>query len=235
MATALIVDTDPHAMRDLRVALTERGYDVVLARDAVSTIRLTDRSKPDIVVVEHRLPDMPGRDVIVALRDMTAAAIVVVSDCADTEEMVCALDAGADGFLLKPFGVDEFLARVRAALRRSNPASPGRRALVDAGSFSVDLAARKVWRDGLQVRLTRTEWSLLEVLIRHEGNLVSHGHLLMTVRGPGHHTDTHYLRVYMGQLRRKLEPFPGHPRHLITEPDQGYRFNGRRTDSSAVT
>jgi two-component system, OmpR family, KDP operon response regulator KdpE len=235
MATALIVDQDPHTSGVVRAALTERGYGVVVAGDAATALRLTCRLSPQVVVLDHGLPDMPGSDVIVALREMTVAPIVVVSARADREEIVRVLDAGADDYITKPFGVDEVLARVRAALRRCEATTHGRHVVVDTGSFTVDLVARKVWRDGAEVHLTPTEWSVLDVLVRHEGELVSHRQLLKSVWGPDHYADTQYLRVYMGQLRRKLEPHPSRPRHLITEPNTGYRFHARRADRSAAT
>jgi DNA-binding response OmpR family regulator len=146
--------------------------------------------------------------------------------------MVRVLDAGADDHIRKPFNINELLARIRAAVRRAVAGRTADSGIVDTGSFAVDLGAKKVWRDGAEVRVTPIEWSVLEILIQHEGKLVSQRELLRAVWGPEHYTDTQYLRVYIGQLRRKLEPDPAHPRHLVTEPNRGYRFHAHRTDTS---
>jgi two-component system KDP operon response regulator KdpE len=232
MSTVLIVDHDPQILNVLRIAFTARGYQVVTETAGHAALRRTSQTKPQVILLGTELSDMDGMAALVALRDMTNAPVIALSTRPDAEEVVRALDTGADDYVIKPLRVEELLARTRAAVRRA-AAQPGgeRRGIVDTGSFTVDLDIRKAWRDGAEVRLTPTEWSVLEVLIRHEGHLVSQRELLRTIWGPEHYTDTQYLRVYIGQLRRKLEPEPANPRHLITEPHQGYRFHARRTDT----
>jgi two-component system KDP operon response regulator KdpE len=230
MSTVLIIDDDPQTLSVLRIAFTTRGYHVVTEAAGRAALRTTSQATPQAILLSIELSDMDGWEALVALRDLTNTPIIVLSTRHDPEEAVRALDTGADDYVAKPFGIKELLARTRAAVRRA-AANPGQRGgIVDTGSFTVDLDARKVWREGAEVRLTPTEWSLLEILIRHEGHLVSQRDRLRTVWGPEHYTDTHYLRVYIGQLRRKLEPEPANPRHLITEPNQGYRFHTHRTD-----
>ncbi|NUT51269.1 MAG: response regulator, partial [Saccharothrix sp.] len=168
------------------------------------------------------LPDLDGVDVIRGLRGWTKIPIIVLSARQASNEKVAALDAGADDYVTKPFGMDELLARLRAAVRRAAPEDEAPVVVTEA--FTVDLAAKKAHRDGADVRLTPTEWHLLEVLVRHAGRLVSQKALLQEVWGPQYGTETNYLRVYMAQLRRKLEADPSHPKHLLTEPGMGYRF-----------
>jgi two-component system KDP operon response regulator KdpE len=167
---------------------------------------------------------MDGVDVVAGLRGWTGAPVIVLSARDHQAQKVAALDAGADDYVTKPFGMDELLARVRAAVRRGNAAAGTEEPVVEAAAFTVDLAARRVWRDGAEVRLTPTEWSVLEVLVRHRGRLVDRRSLLKEVWGPAYSSETNYLRVYLAQLRRKLEPDPARPQHLITEPGVGYRF-----------
>jgi two-component system KDP operon response regulator KdpE len=175
------------------------------------------------VILDLGLPDMDGVRVIEGLRGWSRAPIIVLSARGAQQDKVVALDAGADDYVTKPFGMDELLARLRASLRRTPEAADA--PVVDTGSFTIDLAAKQAHvRGGDPVRLTPTEWHLLEILIRHEGKLVSQRQLLQEVWGPRYETETNYLRVYMAQLRRKLESEPAHPRHLITEPGMGYRF-----------
>jgi two-component system, OmpR family, KDP operon response regulator KdpE len=233
MSTVLIVDDDAQTLSVLRIAFTARGYQVVTETAGHAALRAASRTKPQAILLNIELSDIDGRDVLVAFRDMTSAPIAL-STRHEPEEIVRALDTGADDYVTKPFGIEELLARTRTAIRRAT-AQPGgkHRGIVDTGSFTVDLDARKTWRDGAEVFLTSTEWAVLEVLIHHEGRLVSQRQLLRTIWGPEHYTDTHYLRVYIGQLRRKLEPEPANPRHLITEPNQGYRFHTHRTDTPA--
>ncbi|TNC24127.1 response regulator [Amycolatopsis alkalitolerans] len=184
-----------------------------------------DEHKPDVAVLDLGLPDLDGAEVITGLRGWSRAPIIVLSGRTATADKVAALAAGADDYVTKPFDVAELLARIRVAVRHATVTAPdpGERA-VDAGDFTVDLAAKKVARDGRDVRLTPTEWAVLEILVRDEDLLVTGAQLLNEVWGPEHAEDTHYLRVYVAQLRRKLEPNPSHPRHLITEPGVGYRF-----------
>jgi two-component system KDP operon response regulator KdpE len=223
MSRVLVVDDDPALRRALAINLRARGYDVAIAAHGASALSAAAEHPPDAVVLDLGLPDMDGATVIEGLRGWTSAPIVVLSARTGEAQKVLALDAGADDYVTKPFGMDELLARLRAALRRAAPvdASP----VVATAAFTVDLAAKTVAAaDGTTVRLTPTEWHLLEVLVRNEGKLISQRHLLQEVWGPHYETETNYLRVYMAQLRRKLEADPSHPAHLITEPGMGYRF-----------
>ena len=223
MTRVLIVDDEPGLRRALAINLRARGYTVDLAADATTALALAAHHRPDAVVLDLGLPDMDGGAVIEGLRGWTSAPIIVLSARTTQSDKVDALDAGADDYVTKPFGMDELLARLRAALRRGADADDA--PVVETAHFSVDLAARQVRApDGEPIRLTPTEWHLLEVLVRHEGKLVDRRRLLQEVWGPAYETETNYLRVYMAQLRRKLEPDPAHPRHLLTEPGMGYRF-----------
>ncbi|RKT55454.1 response regulator [Saccharothrix australiensis] len=224
MTTVLVVDGDPRLVRDLRATLAANGYRVLTAHDGASALREAEAGRPDVVVLDPGLPDVAGMAVIIALRAWCTTPIVVVSARAGSAEKVAALDAGADDYVVKPFGTDEFLARLRAAVRRAGHRRAGEPPVVRTASFTVDLAAKKVHRDGAEVRLTRTEWGLLEVLIAAGGQPVGRRELLDRVWGAGHETATHYVRVYLAHLRRKLEPVPSRPRHLLTEPGRGYRF-----------
>ncbi|MBB5957058.1 two-component system KDP operon response regulator KdpE [Saccharothrix tamanrassetensis] len=223
MTTVLIVDDDPHIVRALRINLTAHGYHVLTAHDGASALKQAASGRPDVVVLDLGLPDVDGVEVIAGLRARSTRPIVVLSARTDSADKVAALDAGADDYVTKPFGMDEFLARLRAAVRRTGPRQVGE-PLVRTASFTVDLTAKKIRRDGVEVHLTRTEWAVLEVLIRAAGQPVGQRELLDRVWGAGHRSETHYLRVYLAQLRRKLEPEPSRPRHLLTEPGRGYRF-----------
>jgi two-component system, OmpR family, KDP operon response regulator KdpE len=221
----LVVDDEPQLARALRINLTARGYDVVTAHDGNAALRAAADTKPDIVVLDLGLPDLDGQTVIEGLRGWTSVPIVVLSARTDPGEKVQALDAGADDYVTKPFGMDELLARLRAAVRRSSATVPaGEDAVVETGSFTVDLAAKKVHRDGAEVHLTPTEWGVLELLVRNRGRLVAQKQILQEVWGPAYGSESNYLRVYLAQLRRKLEPLPSQPRHLLTEAGMGYRF-----------
>ena len=233
MSGALIVDSDPQATAELRAALEARGYDVVHTTGIAAAVLAVGSTEPQVIVVGELAA-------LVALRTLTTAPIIVLCGGHRQADEVTVLDAGADDHVATPFDVDELLARVRAAVRRAANATPhARRGIVDTGSFTVDLDARKVWRDGAQVRLSPTEWRMLETLIRREGALVTKRELLHAVWGLDDDAGSHYLRVYMGHLRRKLEPDPARPRHLITEQSRGYRFHARRVhtprDSQAST
>jgi len=230
MSTILIVDDNESARGALQISLAARGYRVITAEDGNSALRFAAETAPNLVLIELSLPDLAGIDVIRGLRGWTSAPIIALSERDDADQKVRALDVGADDHLTKPFDTNELLARVRAALRRAVTASTEPHSIVDTSSFTVDLDTKKVWREGTEVHLTPTEWALLEVLVRHAGRLVTRRELLETVWGAGHHDDTHYLRVYMGQLRRNLEPDSAQPRHLITEPGRGYRFTITRAD-----
>ncbi|ALG14951.1 Fis family transcriptional regulator [Kibdelosporangium phytohabitans] len=225
MGKILVVDDDPQITRALRINLATRGYDVATAHDGATALRETAGGKPDLIVLDLCLPDTDGIDVITAIRGWSRTPILVLSARRDPHSKVAALDAGADDYVTKPFGMDELLARIRAATRRSAAvAALAQQALVDTGTFTVDLTAKRIWRDSVELHLTPTEWGVLDVLARNRGRLVSQRVLLDEVWGPGHRADGHYLRVYIGQLRRKLEPEPARPRHLITEPGMGYRL-----------
>jgi two-component system, OmpR family, KDP operon response regulator KdpE len=218
----LIVDDDRPLLRALAINLRARKYDVETAEDGTSALTTAGRRPPDLVILDLGLPDMNGVDVVFGLRGWSSAPIIVLSARDAQADKVAALDAGADDYVTKPFGVDELLARMRAALRRNSPASAAPVLKTDA--FTIDLAAKRVTTPHGDIRLTPTEWGLLELLVRNPGKLVSHKQLLQEVWGPGYESETNYLRVYMAQLRRKLETNPSRPEHLITEPGMGYRF-----------
>lgn len=223
MTRILIVDDDPQLLRALRINLSARRYDVLTAADGTTGLALASRHRPDLVIVDLGLPDIDGVTVVEGLRGWSTAPIIVLSARHHEAVKVNALDAGADDYVTKPFGMDELLARVRAALRRT--VSAGDEApVVTTGAFTVDLANRRVTTPEGQVRLTPTEWHLLEVLARHPGRLVTHQQLLQEVWGPQYTTETNYLRVHIANLRRKLEPDPARPRHLLTDPGIGYRL-----------
>ena len=223
MSKVLIVDDDRQLLRALAINLRARQYDVETAADGTSALEAASRRPPDLVILDLGLPDMNGVDVVYGLRGWCSAPIIILSAREAQADKVEALDAGADDYVIKPFGMDELLARVRAALRRTAPTTGGI-ATVQTASFTIDLAAKQVTTSDGPVRLTPTEWSLLEVLVRNTGKLVSQRQLLQEVWGPTYEAETNYLRVYMAQLRRKLELDPSRPTHFITEPGIGYRF-----------
>lgn len=223
----LIADDDPQILRALRITLTARGYEIITAEDGTAAVNAATTHRPDLYLLDLGMPGLDGRQVIEALRGWTDAPILVVSGRAGSTDKVEALDAGADDYVTKPFAIDELLARVRALTRRV----PGAEAepTVRFGDIVVDLAAKQVTRQTpgalpVTVRLTPTEWQVLELLIRNAGKLVTRQMLLTEIWGPTHVTDTGYLRLYIAQLRKKLEPEPATPRHLLTEAGMGYRF-----------
>jgi len=221
----LVVDDDPQILRTLRINLSANGYRVALAADGATALRAAADELPDVIVLDLGLPDMDGTDVIAGVRGWTSVPIIVLTARTGGAETVRALDAGADDYVTKPFGMGELLARLRAAVRRAAVLPVDGDAVVDAGDFVVDLAARKVRRaDDTEVHLTPTEWGVLELLVRQRGKLVGQRELLRAVWGPNYGSETNYLRVYVAQLRRKLERHPGRPKHLITEAGMGYRF-----------
>ncbi|MDQ1035696.1 two-component system KDP operon response regulator KdpE [Streptomyces sp. V3I8] len=224
MTRVLVVDDEPQITRALVINLKARKYEVDAAPDGATALQLAAARHPDVIVLDLGLPDMDGVEVIRGLRGWTRVPILVLSARHSSDEKVEALDAGADDYVTKPFGMDELLARLRAAVRRAEPTGGEDDVIVVTEDFTVDLAAKKVARDGRDVRLTPTEWHLLEVLVRNTGRLVGQKQLLQEVWGPSYGTETNYLRVYMAQLRRKLEADPSHPRHFVTEPGMGYRF-----------
>jgi two-component system KDP operon response regulator KdpE len=221
--TVLVVDDDPALVRALSINLRARGYQVHAAGTGAGALTLAAAHPPDAVVLDLGLPDLDGSDVIAGLRGWTDVPILVLSAREQSREKVAALDAGADDYVVKPFGMDELLARLRAAIRRGSPAPAQPTITTDA--FTIDLSAGRVTAaDGADIRLTPTEWHLLEVLARNSGRVVDHARLLTEVWGPAFQEQTNYLRVYMATLRRKLEPDAANPRHLLTESGRGYRF-----------
>jgi two-component system KDP operon response regulator KdpE len=232
VTTVLVIDDEPQIVRALRINLRVRQYDVHAAGTAGEALELAARHRPDLVILDLGLPDLDGVEVIHGLRGWTDAPIIVLSGRADSTDKVEALDAGADDYVTKPFGMDELLARMRAVSRRAT--ADGDEPQVRLGDLIVDLAAKRVIRaatsdnqqnaGNVDVRLTPTEWHLLEVLLRNPGKLLSQQQLLAEVWGPGYADATGNLRLYMAQLRRKLEPDPARPRWLMTEPGMGYRY-----------
>jgi two-component system KDP operon response regulator KdpE len=220
----LVVDDDPQIVRALRINLTAHGYHVLTAHDGTTALKVAADAKPDIVVLDLGLPDINGTDVIAGLRGWTTVPIIVLSARTDSTDKVQALDTGADDYVTKPFGMDELLARLRAAIRRATISTDAGEPILQTTSFTVDLTAKKAHRNGVEVHLTPTEWAVLEVLVRNRDRLVTQKQLLQEVWGPAYSTEIHYLHVYLAQLRRKLEPEPSHPKHLITEPGIGYRL-----------
>ncbi|GHI85964.1 response regulator [Streptomyces xanthophaeus] len=227
MTRVLVVEDDPQLVRALKINLQARKFEVEEAPDGGSALRLAAARKPDVIVLDLGLPDMDGIEVIKAVRGWSKVPILVLSARHTSEDKIRALDAGADDYVTKPFSMDELLARLRAAARRHEEPSASQAdevAVVTTDEFTVDLVAKKVRRGERTVRLTPTEWHLLEILITHPGRLITQSRLLLEVWGPTYGENTNYLRVYMAQLRRKLEADPSHPRYLITEPGMGYRF-----------
>lgn len=220
--SVLVVDDDPDLLSALSITLRAHRYVVHAARTGTAGLQLAGQNPPDIAVIDLGLPDMDGTTVIERLRSWTDVPILVLSGRADSSDKVEALDAGADDYVTKPFSADELLARLRAAARRAptTESSPH----VQIGGAAVDLAARRVRKNGIDIHLTPTEWQLLEVLVRHPGKLLSRHTLLRSAWGPGYETADGSLRLYMAQLRRKLEDDPARPQHLLNEPGLGYRF-----------
>jgi two-component system, OmpR family, KDP operon response regulator KdpE len=226
MTDVLVIDDEPQILRALRINLRVRQYEVRTAGSAGEALEQAAKHPPDLVILDLGLPDMDGVEVIHGLRGWTDAPIIVLSGRADSTDKVEALDAGADDYVTKPFGMDELLARMRAVSRRASV--DGDIPQVRLGDLVVDLAAKRVIRaddaGSADIRLTPTEWHLLEVLLRNPGKLMSQQQLLADVWGPGYADATGNLRLYMAQLRRKLEPDPARPRWLLTEPGMGYRY-----------
>jgi two-component system KDP operon response regulator KdpE len=241
MTRVLVVDDEPQILRALRINLRVREYEVHVAATGAEALQVAGRYPPDLVILDLGLPDLDGVEVIQGLRGWTKAPIIVLSGRADSTDKVEALDAGADDYITKPFGVEELLARMRAVVRRIGSAEDLPR--IRLGDVVVDLAAKRVTRQvpvpaggpearsGEDIRLTPTEWHLLEVLLRNPGKLLSRNQLLTEVWGPGYADATGNLRLYMAQLRRKLEPDPARPRWLITEPGMGYRYQPSLDDT----
>lgn len=218
----LIADDDPQMVRALRITLSAHGYEVVVASDGAAAIAAAAQTHPDLIMLDLGMPRLDGVEVIQALRGWTNVPIIVVSGRTGSADKVDALDAGADDFVTKPFQVDELLARLRALARRV--ASSGGDAIVGFGDVVVDLATKTVTREGARVHLTPTEWRMLEHLARHPGALVTRQDLLKEIWGSDQVSDSGYLRLYMSQLRKKLEQSPSEPVHLLTESGMGYRL-----------
>jgi two-component system KDP operon response regulator KdpE len=227
VSRVLVVEDELPMRRTLDIGLRAGGYDVDLAATGAEALQLADRQRPDVVILDLGLPGIDGIEVAHALRRRSTVPIIVLSARGAEGVKVAALDAGADDYVTKPFGMDELLARIRAALRRVERAVEGSShpTVISTPHFTIDLAAQRVTgRDG-DVRLSPTQWHLLEVLARNQGRLVTQHQLLTEVWGPGHETATHYLRVFMAQLRQRLEPDPAHPLYFKTEPGRGYRLD----------
>jgi two-component system KDP operon response regulator KdpE len=223
MSRVLVVDDEAPILRALVANLRARGYQPDTAATGEDALRLAARHHPDAVVLDLGLPGMSGLEVIRGLRGWTTVPIIILSARGAERDKVAALDAGADDYVTKPFGMDELFARLRAALRRVAPSDET--ASVATSDFTVDLAAKMVTRDGEEIRLTPTEWGIVELLVRNRDKLVTQRQLLQDVWGPQYGEETNYLRVHMAHIRRKLEPEQGRPRYFITEPGMGYRFH----------
>lgn len=221
MAAVLIVDDEVQILRALQINLNARGYSTVTAFTGHSALEQAAQHPVDVIILDLGLPDLDGVEVIRRLRRWNQVPIVVLSARHGSDDKIQALDAGADDYVTKPFGMDELMARLRAALRRG---APGDVPVIETTGFTVNLATKQVTRRGVTVRLTPTEWNILELLARNTGALVTHEDILTQVWGPAYATETAYLRVYLAQLRRKLEADPANPRHLLTETGLGYRF-----------
>ncbi|WP_370948788.1 winged helix-turn-helix domain-containing protein [Amycolatopsis sp. cg5] len=221
--TVLVVDADPHSQDELGNALSSAGYRVDKATDDETCSRAVTDAEPHVVVAD--VDGFGGADAVAALRGRSNVPIIVLSARAGHHDKMETFEAGADDYLTRPFEMDELMARVRALVRRRSLSGQAyAEPAVETDSFTVDLFAKKVHKNGTAVHLTPNEWGVLEVLARNPGRLIPHRHLLEQVWGPGHLTHSNYLRVYIAQLRRKLEPVPARPRHLLTEPGAGYRF-----------
>jgi two-component system KDP operon response regulator KdpE len=232
----LVADDDPQILRALHITLTARGYDVLVARSGAEALDQAINGHPDLVMLDLGMPQLDGVRVIEAIRGWSSMPILVVSGRADSADKVDALDAGADDYVTKPFAVDELLARIRALTRRSPGADDEPTVLF--GDITVDLAGHRVTRGtatgDVPVHLTPTEWLILEQLLRSPRRLVTRDSLLTAVWGPQHGSDTGYLRLYLAQLRKKLEPEPAHPRYLLTEAGMGYRFVPEGDDAAGA-
>ncbi|BDV29837.1 response regulator [Microbacterium terricola] len=218
----LVADDDPQLVRALRITLAAHGYDVVAASDGAAAIALAAQAHPDVVLLDLGMPHLDGVSVIHALRGWTDVPIIVVSGRTGSADKVDALDAGADDYVTKPFQIDELLARLRALARRSG--ATAKEPVIAFGDVVIDRATTSVLRDGVPVHLTPTEWRMLEFLARNAGALVTRQTLLKEIWSSEQVSDSGYLRLYMSQLRKKLEADPAHPRHLLTEQGMGYRL-----------
>jgi len=229
--SVLVVDDEPQLRHALSVNLRARGYTVHQAGTGNEALRATADTRPDAVILDLGLPDVDGVEVVAGIRGWSSIPIIILSVRETEHDKVAALDAGADDYVTKPFGMAELLARLRAAIRRAHPSDE--QPTVHTDDFAIDLAAKRVTTPGGdEIRLTPTEWGIVEALVRGDGRLVTQQQLLQTVWGPHYHQETNYLRVHMAHIRRKLEPDPSHPRYFHTEPGMGYRFTAQPADGN---
>jgi len=228
VSRVLVVEDDARIRKTLEVNLRARGYDVDVAETGEDALQLAARHHPDAVILDLGLPTLDGMDVVRGLRGWTSVPIVVLSARGSEPAKVEALDLGADDYVTKPFGMDELLARLRAAMRRA--VLPEGKAVIVTPDFTIDFAAKQARRRDETVRLTPTQWHIVEVLVRNAGRLVTYEQLLQEVWGPSYGKETNYLRVFMTQIRQKLEPEPSQPRYFITEPGLGFRYEGADTE-----
>jgi two-component system KDP operon response regulator KdpE len=223
MTRVLVVDDEPQIRRALAINLRARQYDVVEAATGEEALTMAATAHPDLVLLDLGLPGIDGLDVLRGLRAWTAVPVIVLTVRDDEMTKVAALDLGADDYVTKPFGINELLARLRAALRRAPTGLPDE-PIVETADFRLDLAAKTATRHGEDARLTPTEWALVEQLVRNPGRLLTHRHLIELVWGPNYEPDTNLLRVHLTHIRRKLEPDPTRPSYFLTEPGMGYRY-----------
>lgn len=225
---ALIVEDEPQMRRFLRASLSSHGYQVIEAGDGAEAVRLATSHNPEIILLDLGLPDIDGLDLTRQLREWSRVPIIVISARGREDDKVAALDAGADDYLTKPFGVKELLARIRVALRHAQPRTEGGDApVLELGLLRIDLTRREVTSAGRDVHLTPIEYKLLLLLAHHAGKVLTHSHILREVWGPGHQHQPHYVRVHMAELRKKIEENPARPRLIVTEPGVGYRLRDR--------
>jgi two-component system KDP operon response regulator KdpE len=222
MSHVLVVDDEPAILRAMAANLRARGYTADLAPTGEAALEAASRHPPNAVILDLGLPGISGVEVIRGLRGWSTVPIIILSAREDRTDKVIALDAGADDYVTKPFDMEELLARLRAALRRATPTTE--EPVIETDDFTVDLSAKKVTSAAGEIRLTPTEWHLVEVLVRNAGKLVTARHLLREVWGPQYEDETGYIRVHLAHVRRKLEPNPSQPRYFVTEPGMGYRF-----------
>ena len=226
-ARVLVVDDEQRVRRLLQTALTERGYDVTTAASGEEALSAIAKRQPDIILLDLIMPGMSGLDVCRSVRQDLSTPIVVLSARGEEHDKVLALDLGADDYLTKPFGMEELLARIRVALRHSVGGGRRTEPVYQSGDLRVDFERRRVWKVDEEVRLTPIEYDLLKYFVQHEDRVLTHGMILRALRGPDHHEDSQYLRVFISQLRQKLETDAARPRHIITEPGVGYRFQSQ--------
>ena len=226
MTRVLVVDDEPQILRALATNLKARDYEVLLAESGEDALSIAAEKHPDVVVLDIGLPGIDGIEVVRGLRGWTNVPIIMLSVREGEVDKVAALDAGADDYVTKPFGMNEVLARLRAALRRHHPEPE--QPVIRTDAFELDLAAKTAARDGAPVHLTPTEWAIVETLTRHPGRLITQRQLLQDVWGPQYEHETNYLRVHLAAIRKKLEPMSSRPRYFVTEPGIGYRFEPDR-------